>query len=76
MAKRWRTQKPKDVEALRAGQKLLPDEVALLLVLGRDDGKDEQRESLRDLRDWMRTRGGVDIRVFIARKDGSLQPCA
>ena len=71
-----RGQKPKDVEALRAGKKLLPGEVALLVVLGREDGKDEQRESLRDLRDWMRTRGGLDIRVFIARKDGSLQPCA
>ena len=71
-----RGQKPKDVEALRAGKKLQPDEVALLVVLGREDGEDEKRESLRDLRDWMKLRGGLDIRVLIARKDGSLRPCA
>lgn len=70
-----RGQKPKDVEALRAGIRVRPDEVALLVVLGREDGKDEQRESLRDLRDWLKTRGNLEIRVFIAREDGSLQAC-
>jgi hypothetical protein len=70
-----RGQKPKDVEALRAGAKVRPEEVALLVVLGREDGVDEQRESLKDLRDWLKTRGNLDIRVLIARQDGSLQPC-
>jgi hypothetical protein len=70
-----RGQKPKDVEALRAGRKVRPEEVALLVVLGREDGKDEQRESLRDLRDWLKTHAELDIRVFVAREDGSLQPC-
>jgi hypothetical protein len=70
-----RGQKPKDVEALRAGSKVRPDEVALVVVLGREDGKEEERESLRDLRSWLKTRGNLDIRVFIARADGSLQHC-
>lgn len=70
-----RGKKPKDVEALRAGDKVRVDEVALLVVLGREDGVDEQRESLKDLRDWLRTRGNLDVRVLIARKDGSLHPC-
>lgn len=68
-------QKPKDVEALRAGTKLRPDEVAVIVVLGRDDGKDEERESLKDLREWLRTQGNLDIRVFVARQGGSLEPC-
>ena len=70
-----RGQKPKDVEALRAGTKVRPNEIALLVVLGREDGKDERRESLRDLRNWLKSRGRLDIRVFIAREDGSLHPC-
>jgi hypothetical protein len=70
-----RGQRPRDVDALRAGKKLRPDEVALLVVLGRDDDRDERRESLRDLRDWLKTRGKLNIRVFIARQNGSLQPC-
>jgi hypothetical protein len=70
-----RGQKPKDVEALRAGKKVRPDEVALVLVLGREDGKDERRESFRDLQEWLKTRGDLDIRVFIARENGSLQLC-
>ena len=63
------------MEALRAGDKVRADEVALVVVLGKDDGVDEQRESLRDLREWLKTRGNLDIRVLIARKDGSLQTC-
>jgi hypothetical protein len=70
-----RGQKPKDVAALRAGEKVRPDEVALVVVLGREDGKDERRESFGDLRDWLKTRGNLDIRVFIARENGSLQLC-
>lgn len=65
--------KPKDLEALRAGRKLKPEEVSLILALGRDDGEDERRESLRDLRVWLKKHGNLDIRVVIAREDGSLQ---
>jgi hypothetical protein len=66
--------KPRDLERLRAGRKLTSGEVALVVVIGRDDGAHERRESFRDLREWLKKNGAIDIRVVIARTDGSFEP--
>jgi len=65
--------KPRDLEALRAGTKLTPPEVALMIVWGRDGNSDERRESFLDLHKWLKQNGGLDIKVALARSDGSFE---
>ena len=62
-----------DLEALRAGQKLSPKEIGLIVAIGRDDGSVDRRESFLDLRAYLKKHGGIDIRVTIARPDGSFE---
>lgn len=65
--------RPRDLELLRAGKKLAPGQVALVVVIGKKDGTREKRESLRDLRDWLKSNGALDISVVIARSNGSFE---
>lgn len=66
-----RGSKHKDLERLRAGQPLPPDEVGLLIVIGTETL--ETRESLTELRNWVWANGRVDIPVAIARDDGTFE---
>ncbi len=65
--------KHKDLEALRSGKQLAPDEVALIIVIGTDKVGVDSRESFGDLRAWLRSTGHLDIRVAMARSDGSFE---
>jgi hypothetical protein len=65
--------KPRDLEALRAGTKLTPQEVGLIIVWGRDADEEERRESFVDLRTWLYEARGLDIKVALARPDGSFE---
>jgi hypothetical protein len=65
--------KPRDLEALRAGVKLTPSEVALLIVWGKDAEVDERRESFVDVLSWLKEEAKLDIKVALARPDGSFE---
>jgi hypothetical protein len=65
--------KPRDQEALRAGAKLEPTEIGLLVVWGREGDEEERRESFVDLRAWLYDKAGLDIKVALARSDGSFE---
>ena len=65
--------KPRDLEALRAGKKLTPEEIGLVVVIGRSDDAGERRECFMDLRAWLKAKGALDIRVAIARSDSSFE---
>lgn len=65
--------KPRDLEALRAGTKLTPSEIGLVIVWGRDDDEEEKRESFVDLRSWLHEAAALEIKVALARADGSFE---
>jgi hypothetical protein len=66
-----RGSKHQDLQRLRSGDPITPEQVALLIVIGTDDASGENRESLSELRAWLWSRGRLDIPVAIARSDGS-----
>jgi hypothetical protein len=65
--------KPRDLEALRAGTRLSPSEVGLLIVWGKDADVDERRESFVDLHAWLKEKAELEIKVALARPDGSFE---
>lgn len=65
--------KPRDLDVLRAGTKLTPSEIGLVVVWGREVNEEESRESFVDLRTWLYEEAGLDIRVALARPDGSFE---